>query len=266
MRLSPSPTLRCAALIVGCVLSLIWTQAAPAVGFLVLVVGLSLPKMTGSERRWAWGLLWASALIACVAFVRFVLVQAIPGVIAGGKAAASKHAIAFARGLVVAQDHARETAANDPDHDGVGSALTLAALAGLAPLPDGKVLDKPPLAVRPDQVKDTPLGDAIEQGGYYFALCLPDQKGALVGAVDLAKVDAKAAEHRYLIYGWPVSNSAGSPVQALAVDADERIMVTSPDGPRLYFANEGAPHCESSSTEPGWSEWKAARASAATNP
>jgi hypothetical protein len=256
------PVLRTAVLFIACVLSLLWPRLAPVTSFMVLLVGLSLPKLEGRAKSIGWGLLWASALISCLAFWRFVIEQAVPGVIAGGNAAASKHAISFARTLVTAEDQARELALFDPDHDGKGSALELAALAGLAPTRGGVQVQSGPLSLRPEQIRDTKNGPAVEEGGYLFMLCLPVASGKFVADPAPNTVDDEAAEQHYLLYGWPVSNSPGSPVQAVTVDADERISVTSPDGPRHYFGAEHGPDCDANPRDPVWTVWKGPRTSA----
>jgi hypothetical protein len=257
------PVVRSALLFIACVLSIAWPKLAPGAAFMVLVVGLSLPKLLGTERRWAWGLLWAATLVSCFAFMRFVLEQAVPGVIAGGKAAAAKHAISFARTLVTAQDHARSFALFDPDDDGVGSALELPALAGLALTRAGTRITTPPLSLRPEQIKDTARGPALEEAGYLFQLCLPVGNGRFSVTPGPNAVDEEAAERDYILYGWPASNSPGSPIQAVTVDANERILVTPADGDRRYYGADNGPDCSASVTDPGWTEWKAAREPAA---
>lgn len=259
-RLLKNPLARTIALFIGCALSIAWPKLAPWFAFMVLVIGLSIPKLEGSRRTLVWSLLWASALISSVAFMRFVLEYAVPGVIAGGKAATAKHAIAFARTLVSAEDHARSFALFDPDADGVGSALELPALAGLGLTRGGKQLDAPPLALRPEQVKDTASGPAVEEGGYLFQICLPLGNGRFSAAPGSNAVDEETAERNYVLYGWPATNTPGSPVQALTVDADERIQVTSADGPRRYFGPDNGPDCSASVRDPGWKEWKGPRA------
>jgi hypothetical protein len=244
------------ALLVACVASVVWVKLSPATAFLVLVAGLSLPKLQAATRRLAWGLITVSAIAAGIGFTRFVLTEAIPGVIAGGQAAATKHAIAFARSVVVAEDHARKQALLDPDQDGIGSALELLALAGLAPLRDGRSLSPGPLFVRPERVRESPLGPLVEESGYLFALCLPAQGGGWT-TDPTRRVDEEAAERNYALYAWPVTSSPGSPRESIFIDARERILVHAANaGGPAYHGIINGPRCDAFEADAGWLPWK----------
>ena len=63
---------------------------------------------------------------AAVGLLRFVLVDAIPGVLSGGKTAIEKQAVSFLRTIVTAQDYSRSKAILDPDGDGLATLVELA--------------------------------------------------------------------------------------------------------------------------------------------
>src|SRR5690606_36182193 len=144
----------------------------PAV-FFSLVGLVATPKLPGRKRAAALLLLALSVVASVIGLLRFVLEEAIPGVLAGGKAAIEKQAIAYSRTLVSAEDHARTLAYFDPDEDRVGSALSLRELAGFEALPSGAPLGQPPLALRREDLRQTAVGLAVREAGYLVVICLP---------------------------------------------------------------------------------------------
>jgi hypothetical protein len=251
------PSVRLSLLTALSALSVYFTKLAPAAAFLIWIVALSLPASTGAVRRGRWATLSLCSVLAGIGFVRFLLNEAIPGVIAGGQAAATKHAIAFVRGVVVAQDFARKQALLDADGDGVGSALELTALAGHTPLRDGRSLDAPPLSIAASKLRQSPLGTVVEDSGYLFNVCLPAVGGGWARAPGDA-VDEEAAERSYLVYAWPASDSPGSPRQSIYVDALERILVHGPtaNDASVYAGTLRPPTCDAAKDDAGWSPWK----------
>jgi hypothetical protein len=227
----------------------------PAV-FFCLVGLVATPKLEGRARVEAWVLLAISVIATAVGLLRFVLHEAIPGVLAGGKAAIEKQAIAFSRTVVAAEDHARRAAYHDPDGDGVGSALSLLELAGFAALPAGSTLAQPPLALRREDLRETAGGLAVHEAGYLVMICLPQGKEAF--SSDPEKRDAERAELEYRIYAWPEALGAGSPRTTYFLDAGERILhldAPANDEP-AYVGATRPPPCDSVSTHTGWQQWK----------
>jgi hypothetical protein len=257
-KLLESLRLRIGALLVLATASLLWTKLAPAAGFLTLVAWLALPKLETRARRLAYLALSAATLLSMVGFTRFVLSEAIPGVIAGGQAAATKQALAFARSVITAQDHVRQTAALDHDGDGVGSAVGLPALAGLRPLRNGSWLKPSPLYLRKDQIVDSPEGPLVRNGAYLYKLCLPTRAGKFVANPQPEDVDDEAAEKRYLLYAWPSVFGAGGPKQALFLDEHEAILVLDPDeeGRARYHGISNSPPCDTALEGSDWNPWK----------
>ncbi len=260
MQLLNSPNVRAIAIVTLCAASVVFSKLALPAGFLVLVVWLSLPKLENSGQRRRINLtLLGAAILACVAFLRFVLDEAIPGVIAGGRAAATKHAIAFARSIVVAQDHARQNPLFDPDSDGIGSAVPFTILAGMAsadssaPMPDTPT----PLFLRRDQLVDSADGQLVREGAYLFKLCLPVVGGGFAAAGTGAQFDAEAAERHYLLFAWPHSFGAGGPKESLFLDEHERILTLGADanGNPRYQGTTQTPPC-SDALDGDWVQWK----------
>lgn len=253
-----SPNVRIVLLLVGCASSVVWTKLSPATGFLTLVVWLSTPRSElGKERRARLFALSSCALLASIGFVRFVLAEAIPGVIAGGQAAATKQAISFVRTIVNAQDHLRQAPRVDPDGDGIGSALGFSALAGLAPARDGQWLKPAPLYLREDQLLDTPDGPAVDNGAYLYKICLPVEGGGFSANPSQARVDDERAERDYRIYAWPRNFGPGGPLETIYADAYERILITGPDdsGRPRFHGTSHTPPCDIAVDE-GWPAWK----------
>ncbi len=260
-----SQRLRIGSLLLLAAASVIWTKLAPAAGFLTLVAGLALPKLESKARRLAHAGIGLAAVLSTWGFFRFVIDEAIPGVIAGGQAAATKHGLAFARSLITAQDHVRRTAAHDPDGDGIGSALNLLELAGLRPLPDGSTLSPSPLFLRGDQLVSSPEGAMVRDGAYLYKLCLPLKDGSFATNPEASMIDAESAERRFLLYAWPSVFGAGGPKQCLFLDEHETILVLEADaeGRARYHGVANSPPCNAALTSPDWTPWKEKKPKAA---
>ncbi|HYP86911.1 MAG TPA: hypothetical protein VEQ59_02135, partial [Polyangiaceae bacterium] len=85
------------------------------------VAWASLPRVPDRElgrERW---LLLLAATAACIGLFRFLVIEAIPGIVAGGNRFTEQRAISRLREILFAEDTARRIASQDPDHDGVGS-------------------------------------------------------------------------------------------------------------------------------------------------
>jgi hypothetical protein len=229
--------------------------------FLTLVGFLAVPRnaaeLGATQRTARRALLLVAALASSAALLRFVLVEAIPGVVAGGRTAIEKQAVSFLRTIVTAEDRARSLALWDPDADGVGSALSLRELAALVPLPDGRDAAPVPLALRPDELMDSALGPAVRHAGYLVALCLPVGESAW-SAADPSSRNAERAERQYHLYAWPEALGAGSPTTAYFVDQDERIlMLPNTDTATRYVGSTRPPHCDAAlgTGAAAWQVW-----------
>jgi hypothetical protein len=258
----PSFTTRLVLLVVLAAVSVWETRLSLVTSFLTLVAIVSRAASSETSHRLrVWAMIAAAMLLSLVGFFRFVMNDAIPGVIAGGRAAAEKHAVAYLRTIVAAQDYMRRSAHIDPDGDGVGSAASLAELTGKRPLRGGATLPNTPLYISDDQWF---ASGVVSSGAYLYRVCLPAQDG---GWTDPAEsntpiaIDEERAERQYLVYGWPKMWIAGSPTAIYVSDAYEAIRVletTSTTEPTKRYAGEHSkPPCDLAVTDPQFRPWNA---------
>src|SRR5688572_5317670 len=116
----------------------------PAV-VLTLIVFLTLGH--GDDKRLRW-VLAGAALCATIGSARFIIAEAVPGMVQGGNSAIAQRAVSRLREVVFAEDSLRKKALVDPDHDRVGSAAWLDELTGRKPLRGIDTLDPPILDPR----------------------------------------------------------------------------------------------------------------------
>src|SRR5690606_12458298 len=140
-------------------------------------------------------------------FARFLVHEAMPGIVQGGTFATGAAAVTRLRQIVVAEDAMRKLAPIDPDGDGVGSAGFLDELTGSVGLRGGARLT-PPLLERLPRSVETTTGPAVEVNGYLFLVCLPRRGGGFTARPG-EPVDDELAERRFVAYAWPVSESLG---------------------------------------------------------
>jgi hypothetical protein len=191
----------------------------PAV-FFAFIGAVALPQQLPGSRPMKLGLVLA-ALLASVGVFRFVIEEAAPGIVQGGRAAVERKAVERLRELLIAEDALRRLGSIDADGDGVGSAALLAELCGAAPLRGGARLDPPALACR----GLVPFGPALadDSGAYLHVLCLPAPGGGWTAALG-APVDEEQAERRFVAYAWPGPGSTFD--RAFFIDEHERILET----------------------------------------
>lgn len=219
------------------------------------VAWASLPRAAPGELRRERWLLLIAAVASMVGFLRFMVTEAIPGIVQGGNRFTEQRAISRLREMLFAEDTARRIAALDPDHDGVGSALLLAELTGELGVRRGNHLQVPLLEGYPARV-DTSLGPASEIGGYFLIICVPLAGGGF-GAKPEDTFDEELAERRYLAYAWPSGHAPGLE-SAVALDEHEHIWLA-PARPGLRFGFAAPPRCDdvvAPETSGAWSAWR----------
>jgi hypothetical protein len=223
----------------------------PAVFF--CIVGLITVGWAGA-RALSRGLLAGAIALSTFSLFRFVTEEAIPGVLAGGKAAIEKEAVGYCRTLVTAEDHARTAGYLDPDGDGIGSALGFEELSGMVAVPGGAQLAEPPLALERSELRETALGVAVRQAGYLIALCLPSKGGGF--SRNAADRDPERAEREYRLFAWPEALGPGSPKTAYFVDAREAILELpgTAEQPR-YVGSTRPPPCDAVTRDGDWHPW-----------
>ncbi|MCH2110004.1 MAG: hypothetical protein MK135_11800 [Polyangiaceae bacterium] len=188
-----------------------------------LVIGFaSLGRLSlQSQRifRWLFGL---SALVLCLGLYRFVMGEAIPGIVGAKSMDARKRGVSMLREVLFAQDAMRRYAERDPDGDGIGSAGFLSELTGgkTNRFPEGAKVA--PLSPRFRAVRPTASGPAAALQGFLFLVCLPKEGGGWT-AFPGAAVDEERAETEWHAYAWPESEYAPASA-AYFIDAQERIL------------------------------------------
>jgi hypothetical protein len=224
-----------------------------AVGTFVAWASLpKLPKAQLQRERW---LLLAAASLATVGLLRFLVLEAIPGIVAGGNRFTEQRVISRLRELLFAEDTARRIAVQDPDHDRVGSAALLGELTGELGLRGGARLEVPLLEGYPKSV-DTGVGPAADIGGYFMIVCLPKLGGGFTARPGDA-IDEELAERRFIAYAWP-NGSAPGLNNAVALDEHERISLA-PSRAGLRFGFAAPPSCDDAvapETRAAWTAWR----------
>ncbi len=230
--------------------------------FLTFLAFLALPSGENKLRRLWWTVLIVASLASTVGLVRFVALEALPGMVSSGNEAQERGAVARLREILFAEDLMRTKAYVDPDHDGVGSAGRIGEIHGSIPLRGGRLLDPPPLNQAFGEMVRTHLGPALKAEGYLFVVCVPKQGGGFTATPNDA-IDEEKAERRFIAYAWPAA--AGRSVQpAYAIDEHERILESvnvEPGKPHEpHFAGPSfPPPCNAAiapATRGDWKPWK----------
>jgi hypothetical protein len=238
--------------------SVVFSKLALLAGFLTFLGGLVLPRRAPERRRVVHVLIAIAAAGSALGFVRFILLEAAPGMIQGGRARTAQHAVSRLREILVAQDAMRKTAAIDPDRDGIGSAALIGELTAAVPLRGRSPLSPPILSPRHyAELEQTPLGPAALVSGYYLIVCLPTPSGNWTAKPGEA-IDDERAERSFVAYAWPAA--AGGPTEAYFIDQHETILVhqNRKDGGALRFAGPFLPpRCDSALGEAAeWRPWR----------
>ncbi len=239
-------------LLAGAALSLVLLKLAPFLLVGCFIAYLSLPRGARRSR----GLVIAASALSLVAFVRFLVVEAMPGIVQGGTRATEDAAVSRLRQILFAEDSLRKKALVDPDGDGVGSAARIEELTGRVGLRGGLPMS-PPLLERYPQAIATRSGPAIEMGGYLFLVCVPKLGGGLTARNEDA-VDEEAAERRFVAYAWPAADHRGL-LDAFFLDEHEHISFArsaAPEGHRERIGPERAPSCEDAISGPSAQAWQ----------
>lgn len=235
--------------------SIYFTKLALFAAVGTFICWASLPRAPRAELRRERWLLTLAALAATLGLLRFLVLEAIPGIVAGGNRFTEQRAISRLREISFAEDNARRHAIHDPDHDGIGSAALLGELTGELGLRRGRRLTPPLLESYPAQ-RDTQLGPASEIGGYLLLVCIPKLGGGFTARPEDA-IDDELAERRLIAYAWP-SGAAPGLDSALALDEHEHIWLA-PARPGLRLGPDAPPSCDdvvAPATRAAWKAWR----------
>lgn len=231
---------------------------------LFVMVGsfLAWASLKKSEGRALGVLTLVAGVSSATGFVRFLMTEAMPGIVQGGTIASNAAAVSRLREILFGQDALRQQAFIDPDGDKVGSAGFLGELTGATPLRSGAPLAQPVLERYPGLV-ETALGPAMEIAGYYYIVCLPTPGGGFTARPG-DPVDDEAAERRFVAYAWPATADRGL-VDSYFIDEHERILFArdgAPKGSRQRLGAEHPPACDdalSPSSRERWQVWRGKR-------
>lgn len=224
----------------------LWPVLALPAAFASLLgwLALRLPSPAELPRPRLWLVL--GTLGAVIGMLRFVVLQAVPGIVGGGRRAVEDQVVSRLRDVLFAQDAMRRSGWIDPDRDGIGSAAFLSELCGGEPLRGQAARDTPVLHC--GELETSALGPAARVGAYLYAVCLPLARGGWSARAGDA-VDEEAAERRFVAYAWPSGDGRFS--SAYFIDEHENIRV-SPDGSTWGEP----PRCDAALASPPWPAWK----------
>lgn len=229
---------------------------------LSFIAFVALPRERDGQRKLLSALALAAGLASFAGFGRFLVREAVPGIVQGGTRATSDAAVSRLREILFAEDVMRRFASIDPDGDGIGSAALIEEMTGRIGLRGGARL-VPPVLERYPRAVDTPLGPAVEMSGYYFVVCLPKLGGGFTAKPGEA-IDEELAERRFLAYAWPAAENSGL-TDAYFLDEHERILFAPNGAPkenRPRIGRERPPACDeaiAASTRENWQVWRGKR-------
>jgi hypothetical protein len=231
------------------VASVLWPVLGLPAGFASFVGVVALRRPSEAELpcvRW-W--LVIGVLCSSVGLLRFLVIDAMPGIVGGGRLAVEQRAVSRLRDVLFAEDAMRRAGWIDPDRDGVGSAASLEELCGAPPL-RGQA-PRPTPVLHCGALAPTALGPAARSGAYVYTVCLPTPGGGW-SAASGTPVDEEAAERRFVAFAWPESPSPF--FSAFFIDEHENIRVlvlpeTAP-GTRRFAAS-----CAEALERP-WQVWR----------
>jgi len=235
--------------------ALVFTKLALPAALFVLLNALAAPKLAPlAHKRWFIAHVVAG-VVAFGAVGRFLVTEALPGIVQGGTGAAGQRAVSRLREILFAEDGARKSGSWDPDGDGIGSALFVAELTAESGMRENQRLPSPLLEGYP-KVEPTSIGPALEIGGFWFAVCLPTPTGELTSDPAVS-VDDERAERRYVAYAWPNGRAPGLE-RSYFIDEHERIL-SAPAQPGVRTGRDHAPRCDDAlrgPTEKDWKPWR----------
>lgn len=250
-----SVLVRVALLCAAGVLSLWLTKIALFTAVGTLLGFVSLPAEPRQRVLWLRVALGVAGVCATVGTFRFLVVEAVPGMVDGGTTAAEQRVVSRLREILFAEDAWRKNAFYDPDGDRVGSAGLLGELTAEMGVRGGKRVEPAVLEGYPKLV-DTRLGPAAEVGGYLVLVCLPKQGGGYTAKPGDA-IDDDASERHFHAYAWPAERGQGL-TNAYFLDEHERILRADSQEtePRRLIGVDAPPSCDDISAPATAGDWR----------
>ena len=237
------------------VVSVVVTKLALFAAVGTLLGFVSLPAEPRRATRAAKLCLALAGLCATVGTFRFLVLEAVPGMVEGGTTATEQRVVSRLREILFAEDAWRKNAFYDPDHDGIGSAGLLGELKAEDGVRGGKRVEPPVLEGYP-QLVSTRLGPAADIGGYLLLVCLPKRGGGYTAQPSEA-IDDERAERSFYAYAWPSVLGQGL-TTAYFLDEHERILLADSreTEPRRLIGNDAPPTCDDVSAPSSAGEWR----------
>ncbi|HEY0469948.1 MAG TPA: hypothetical protein VGC79_37435 [Polyangiaceae bacterium] len=247
--------LRVLLLCVAAVLSIWVTKLALFAAVGTLLGFVSLPAQPVRQVFWLRVGLGVAGACATVGTFRFLVVEAVPGMVEGGTTATEQRVVSRLREILFAEDAWRKNAYYDPDGDHVGSAGLLGELSAELGVRAGNRVEPAVLEGYPRLV-DTRLGPAANIGGYLLLVCLP-KRGGGYSARPGDGIDDEAAERHFYAYAWPAERGQGL-TTAYFLDEHERILLAdSQDAePRRLIGVDAPPSCDDVSAPATAGDWR----------
>ena len=247
--------LRVSLIVLASLLSVVFSKLALFAAVATLLGFVSLPEGPRGAVRAMKLSLAVGAVCATVGVFRFLVLEAMPGMVQGGTTAAEQRAVSRLREILFAEDAWRRNAFFDPDGDRVGSAGFLGELTGETGVRGGKPMDPSGLESYP-KLADTRLGPAAEVGGYLVLVCLPKVGGGFTAQPGDA-VDDERAERQFYAYAWPAQRGEGLDF-AYFLDEHERILLADSreTEPRRLIGVDAPPTCDDISAEHTKADWR----------
>jgi hypothetical protein len=246
---------RVALLCAAGVLSLWLTKIALFTAVGTLLGFVALPSEPRRQVSWLKVALGIAGVCATVGTFRFLVVEAVPGMVEGGTTATEQRVVSRLREVLFAEDAWRKNAFYDPDGDHVGSAGLLGELTAELGVRAGKRVEPAVLEGYPKLV-DTRLGPAAEVGGYLLLVCLPKRDGGYTAKPGDA-IDDEAAERHFYAYAWPAERGQGL-TKAYFLDEHERILRADSQEtePRRLIGVDAPPSCDDISAPATAADWR----------
>jgi hypothetical protein len=248
-------SLRVALLCLAAVLSVWITKIALFAAVGTLLGFVSLPAEPRARVRAAKLALLVSGAFALVGTFRFLMLEAVPGMVEGGTTATEQRAVSRLREILFAEDAWRGNAFHDPDADRVGSAGLLGELTGELGIRSGKKQEVAVLQNYPALV-ETGIGPAANMNGYLVIVCLPKRGGGYTAQPSDA-VDDERAEREFFAYAWPSERGQGL-AKAYFLDAHERILRADSreTAPARLLGPDAPPRCDDAEAPETAREWR----------
>lgn len=212
-----------------------------------LAVTLTFIALDGGARRLVG---FVGAPLAAAAFVRFLLVFAVPNIVVAGERAAEDKAVSRLREIRWAEGEARQLKWRDSNSDGTSEYVPLSDL-----------LKGTQSLLKAGLYQPVGQGGVVRTEAYDVVLYLPARGGGWTQLA--ADADPAGSSQRFIAYAWPVGERHGG-ARAFFIDQDEQICELQPSpylGPGALPPPEGALNamiggkCPVGGT-PGWHIWK----------